>query len=120
MRPIAERNELTLLQLASQWNLANAPVACVVPTLIEERAHAKPIEAKRNELAGVPEEIVLSDEDVAEIRSIGDNAGCMALKGASPDFEGEPRADAWPLSDELADLARRWRIDPARHLVKVA
>jgi aryl-alcohol dehydrogenase-like predicted oxidoreductase len=120
MRPIAERNELTPLQLACQWNLAHEQVACVVPTLIEERAHAKPVEAKRNELAGVPAEVVLSAEDVAEIRRIGDNTGCMALKGASPDFEGEPRADAWPLSDDLAELARRWRIDPERQLTRVA
>ena len=120
MRPIAERNELTLLQLACQWNLAHDPVRCVVPTLIEEPARAKSIEAKRNELAGVLPGPVLSDDDVAAIRRIGDNTGCMALKGASPDFEGEPRADAWPLSDDLADVARRWRIDPARQLSKVA
>ena len=120
MRPTAERHDLTMLQLACQWNLAHEPVACVVPTLIEERAHAKPIEAKRNELAGVPAEVLLSDEDVAEIRRLGDNTGCMTLKGASPDFEGDPRADAWPLDDELARLAARWSIDPARQLSRVA
>ena len=120
MRPIAERHELTMLQLACQWNLAHDPVACVVPTLIEEPARAKSIEAKRNELAGVPEEIVLSDEEVAEIRRLGDNTGCMALKGASPQFEGEPRADAWPLTSELEAVAERWRIDPARQLVRSA
>ena len=119
MRPIAERHELTMLQLACQWNLAHEPVRCVVPTLIEEPARAKPIEAKRNELAGVPAEVVLGDEDVAEIRRIGDNTGCMALKGASPQFEGEPRADAWPLDDELRAVAERWRIDPARQLTRV-
>ena len=120
MRPIAERHELTMLQLACQWNLAHRPVACVAPTLIEEPARAKSIEAKRNELAGVPERVVLTDEDVAEIRRIGDNTGSMALKGASPEFEGEPRADAWPLSDELDAVARRWRIDPARQLTRSA
>src|ERR687894_113616 len=40
MRPIAERRELTMLQLACQWNLWHGPVACVVPTLIEEPARA--------------------------------------------------------------------------------
>jgi aryl-alcohol dehydrogenase-like predicted oxidoreductase len=121
MRPIAARHGLTPLQLACQWNLAHRPVECVVPTLIEEPARAKPIEAKRNELAGVPAEVLLSEADVAEIRRIGDNTGCMALKGASPDFEGdEPRADAWPLTDDLAALAERWRIDPARQLTRVA
>jgi aryl-alcohol dehydrogenase-like predicted oxidoreductase len=120
MRPVAERHELTMLQLACQWNLAHEPVRCVVPTLIEEPARAKPIEAKRNELAGVPAEILLSAEEVAELRRIGDNTGSMALKGASPEFDGEPRADAWPLSDELEALARRWRIDPSRQLVRSA
>jgi aryl-alcohol dehydrogenase-like predicted oxidoreductase len=119
MRPVAERHGLTMLQLAAQWNLAHDPVECVVPTLIEEPARAKSIEAKRNELAGVPAEVVLSDEDVSEIRRIGDNTGCMALKGASPQFEGEPRADAWPLDDELLAVAERWRIDPARQLTRV-
>ena len=36
LRPIAERHGLTLLQLAAQWCLAHEPVACVVPTLIQE------------------------------------------------------------------------------------
>ena len=36
------------------------------------------------------------------MREIGDNTGCMALKGASPDFEGEERPDRWPLTPELA------------------
>ena len=36
MRPIAERTGLTMIQLACQWNLAHEPVACVVPTLIQE------------------------------------------------------------------------------------
>src|SRR5215211_7932882 len=35
MRPIAERHELTPLQLACQWNLAHPAVECVVPTLIQ-------------------------------------------------------------------------------------
>ena len=40
MRPIAQRAGLTMLQLACQWNLAHDPVACVVPTLIQERSPA--------------------------------------------------------------------------------
>jgi hypothetical protein len=53
---------------------------------------------------------------VDEIRAIGDNTGSMALKGASPDHEGAERPDRWPLTDELAELAERWRIDPERDL----
>ena len=52
MRPIAERHGLTPLQLACQWNLAHAPVACVVPTLLQEAGpDARPVEEKRAELA---------------------------------------------------------------------
>jgi aryl-alcohol dehydrogenase-like predicted oxidoreductase len=117
MLPVAERAKLTPIQLACQWNLAHPAVECVVPTLIQERgAGARAIEEKRAELAALPAEGRLSDEDVAEIRAIGDNAGCMALKGATPDHEGAERADRWPLSAELAELGRRWEIDPEHDL----
>ncbi len=117
MRPIAERRGLTPLQLACQWNLSHPAVKCVVPTLIQEAgAEARPIEAKRGELAALPEQ-ALEQSDVDEIRRIGDNAGCMALKGASPVFEGEPVADAWPLSPELVAAGERWGVDPQRDLV---
>jgi aryl-alcohol dehydrogenase-like predicted oxidoreductase len=118
MRPIAERHGLTLLQLASAWDLAHQAVACVTPTLIEEPGASKPIEAKRAELAAVPAHDVLSEEEVAELRAIGDNTGSMALKGASPDHDGPAQPDRWSLDDELADLAARWAIDPARDLAK--
>ncbi|HKI66223.1 MAG TPA: aldo/keto reductase [Solirubrobacterales bacterium] len=116
--PIAERARLTPIQLACQWNLAHPAVECVVPTLIQEAGpDACPIEAKRVELAHMPAEQRLSEEDVAAIRAVGDNAGCMALKGASPEHEGEERPDRWPLSEELAEVGVRWNIDPARDLV---
>ncbi|HEX3562103.1 MAG TPA: aldo/keto reductase, partial [Solirubrobacterales bacterium] len=52
LRPIAERVELTPMQLAGQWNLAHPAVECVVPTLIQESGEgARPIEDKRSELA---------------------------------------------------------------------
>jgi len=121
MRPIAARHGLTMAQLACQFDLAREPVRCVVPTLIQETgAGARPVEEKRAELAAVPAEVVLSQADVAELRAIGDNTGCMALKGASPQFAGEPQADRWPLDDELASLARRWAIDPGRDLSQAA
>jgi aryl-alcohol dehydrogenase-like predicted oxidoreductase len=116
MRPIAERHGLTLLQLACHWNLAHDPVACVAPTLIQEPSGEKPIEPKRAELAAVGAQDPLSYEEVLELRAIGDNTGSMALKGASPQFEGEPQADRWELDPDLAALARRWAIDPARDL----
>lgn len=117
LEPIAERAKLTPIQLACQWNLAHPAVESVAPTLIQEIGpDACPIEAKRVELANLPEQR-LSDEDVAEIRAIGDNAGCMNLKGASPEHEGEERPDRWPLTDELTEVGSRWGIDPDRDLV---
>ena len=117
LRPIAERAQLTMIQLACQWNLAHEPVACVAPTLIQEVGpHARPIEDKRAELAALPSERRLSDADVSEIRAIGDNTGCMALKGASPDYSGDARPDRWELDAELEALAARWGIDPERDL----
>ena len=98
-----------MLQLACAWNLAHAAVDCVAPTLIEEPGAAKPIERKREELAGVPAHSPLTVEEVAEIRAIGDNTGSMALKGASPDHDGEERADRWRLDPEQTELAGRWR-----------
>jgi len=117
LRPIAERHNLTMLQLAAQWCLAHDPVACVVPTLIQEIGDdARPIEDKRAELLATPREIVLDEEEVATIRAIGDNTGAMALKGATPQHEGEPRPDRWPLSPDLDAVARRWGIEPDRDL----
>jgi aryl-alcohol dehydrogenase-like predicted oxidoreductase len=146
MRPYATRHGLTLLQLACQWNLAHPTVRCVAPTLIQEGdptgdattngptsdppadgsaanggAQPRPIEDKRAELAALAElqsepEAQLSDTEVAELRAIGDNTGCMALKGASLQHEGAPQADRWPLTDELAELAERWEIAPERDL----
>ena len=118
LAPIRERIGLSPMHLACHWNLAQPAVECVVPTLIQEAGpDARTIEDKRGELATVTEEIVLGADDVATIRAIGDNSGCMALKGASPGHEGEERPDRWPLDDELAAVGERWGIDPTRDLV---
>jgi aryl-alcohol dehydrogenase-like predicted oxidoreductase len=119
MRPVAERHGLTMGQLACSWNLAHDAVACAVPTLIQEGFEgARPIESQRAELAGVPAETPLTADEVAAIRAAGDNAGCMALKGASPDHEGEERPDRWALQPGQADLAARWGIEPDADLRK--
>ncbi len=115
--PVRERTGLAPIHLACQWNLAHQAVECVVPTLIQEaHADARPVEEKRAELAALPAEQLLSAADVAEIRAIGDNAGCMALKGASREHEGEERPDRWGLTPELAAVGARWEIDPVRDL----
>jgi len=125
MRPLAERHGLSMLQLACAWNLAQPAVRCVAPTLIQESgAHARAIEDKRAELAAFGARVcragdgagLLSAEEVREIRAIGENAGCMALKGASVEHEGPPRADRWGLDADLAAVAARWGIDPGRDL----
>ena len=117
MRPIAARHELTPLQLACHWNLAHYCVACCAPTLIQESGpEARPVEEKRAELAGTPARVLLTAEEVDEIRAIGDNRNSMALKGAAPDHDGQERADRWPLSDELIAVGSRWGIDPLRDL----
>ena len=55
IRPIADRNGLTLMQLACQWNLAHPAVECVAPTLIQEIGpNASPIEEMGEELAALP------------------------------------------------------------------
>jgi aryl-alcohol dehydrogenase-like predicted oxidoreductase len=120
MRPYAERHNLTPLQLACQWNLAHSAVHCVAPTLIQESgAGARSIEDKRAELASLPAKVLLGEDEIAELRAIGDNSGSMTLKGASVEYEGEPLADRWALGDELVDLAARWRITPRRDLVRI-
>jgi aryl-alcohol dehydrogenase-like predicted oxidoreductase len=117
MRPIAERHGMSMLQLACEWNLAHDQVRCAVPTLIQEAgAQARPVEDKRRDLAATSPVPRLSEAEIEEIRAIGDNTGCMALKGAVPGYEGEPAADRWPLDSELAGLAKRWGIDPERDL----
>jgi aryl-alcohol dehydrogenase-like predicted oxidoreductase len=121
VRPYAERAGLTPMGLACQWNLAHPAVRCMAPTLIQEVGpEARTIESERAELAAVPTEQRLSDDDIAAIRAIGDNTGRMALKGANPGFEGDEQPDRWPLSQELVEVGGRWGIDPERDLVGAA
>jgi aryl-alcohol dehydrogenase-like predicted oxidoreductase len=117
LRPVAETTGLTPMQLACQWNLAHPAVECVVPTLIQEAGEgARPIEEKRVELAALPAAQRLGADQVEEIRAVGDNSGCMALKGATPDHSGEEQPDRWPVTPELATVAGEWGIDPERDL----
>ena len=108
MLPVAEKHGLTLLQLAAVWNLSQPAVASVVPTFIQEAgANARPIEHQIREFAALPN-LRLTPGEVAAIRQIGDNTGCMALKGASKRHLTRERPDEWPMRADLLELAGRY------------
>ncbi|MEW6304599.1 MAG: aldo/keto reductase [Verrucomicrobiota bacterium] len=123
MRDFAHKHNLTMLQLACLWNLSHAPVENVVPTLIQEVGpNAKPIEIKVDELGAVGidarlKDFKFDDDERRQILDIGNNKGCMELKGGNPSHTGEPLPDRWPLNDELLQIAQRWDIKPQEDLV---
>ncbi|MBK1825996.1 aldo/keto reductase [Haloferula rosea] len=108
MKSIAERHGLSMVQFAAIWNLSQAPVKSVVPTFIQEASdQAKPIEERIREFAVMPE-LRLSAEEIEEVKAIGDNTGCMMLKGASKRHSVSERPDEWPMREELFELADRY------------
>jgi aryl-alcohol dehydrogenase-like predicted oxidoreductase len=112
LRPIAQRHGLTPLQLACNWNLHQPAVHNVIPTLIQELGDgARPIASKVDELAAL-KAVRLTPEELSEIARIGDNTGCMALKGSSRSHVGSALPDQWELDPELDALAARWQIRP--------
>ncbi len=112
MRPVAEAHGLSMIQLACIWNLSHLPVRSVIPTMIQEPGtSSKSISEKISELARLPDGVSLSAEEMREISEIGDNKGCMALKGGSHEHEGEPLPDRWELTPELREIGKRWGID---------
>jgi aryl-alcohol dehydrogenase-like predicted oxidoreductase len=107
MKPIADKHGLTLIQFAAIWNLSQPAVESVVPTFIQEAGEGvRTIEDRIRGFAVLPE-LRLSAEDVEQVRQIGDNTGCMALKGASNRHEVSERPDEWPMRDDLRELAGR-------------
>jgi hypothetical protein len=108
MRPVMEKYGLTLLQFASIWNLSHPAVESVVPTFIQESGEgARPIEDKIREFAALPD-IRFTPGEVDAIRQIGDNTGCMLLKGASKRHATSERPDEWPMREDLLELAGRY------------
>ena len=117
LRPIAEAHGISMLQLACLWNLAQQPVRSVVPTLIQEIGEkAKPIEEKVDDLAALPDS-ALTPEEIQMITELGNNKGCMELKGGNPSHNGDPLPDRWALTPDLRSVAERWKISPERDLV---
>lgn len=116
-KEIADSRDLTLLQFACKWDLAQTAVVSVVPTLLQEAGpDAKPIDDQVVELAEVDRKEDLTEEETEEVRSIGDNKNCMSLKGASTQYLGKPVGDQWPMTPELGEVGRRWGIEPDRDL----
>lgn len=116
MRPIAQKHGLTMLQLACLWTLAQTAVKSVIPTHIQEvGTGSKPIEAKIDELAALPD-LQLAPDEIETMRRIGDNKGCMHLKGGNPQYTGEAQPDQWPMTPELEAVAKRWGVDPQADL----
>jgi len=107
MRPIGEKHGLSMMQMAAIWNLSLPAVKSTVPTFLQEHHEgATSIEDKIIDFAQLPD-IKFSDEEVETIRSIGDNTGCMMLKGASKRHEVSERPDEWPMRDDLLEVAER-------------
>jgi hypothetical protein len=108
MLPLAEKYGLTLLQFASIWNLSHPAVESVVPTFIQESGDdARPIEDKIRELANLPD-VRFTAAEVESIRQIGDNTGCMTLKGASKRHQTSERPDEWPMREDLLAIAGKY------------
>jgi len=119
LRPIFDQKSLSALQFACSWCLQQPSVRSVVPTLIQEvGSSAKPIEQKLQELATLPE-VTWTPEELDRVTEVGNNKGCMQLKGAARSHTSEPLADQWGLNPDLESVARRWSIDPDRDLVRL-
>ena len=118
LRPIIRKYGITPLQFACGWCLQQPGVASVVPTLIQEVASgAKAIESKLEELATLPE-FRFDAPELETIATIGNNQGCMQLKGAHRSHTTAALADQWSLNPDLEAVGRRWSIDPDRDLAQ--
>ena len=108
MRPFAEKYGLTPIQFASVWNLSLPMVECVVPTFFEEAGEgAKGVGDQIRDFAALPD-VRFTAGEIEEIQKIGDNTGCMTLKGASKRHEKSERPDEWPMREELLEVAGRY------------
>jgi len=108
MLPIVEKYHLTPLQVASIWNLSQPMVESVVPSFFQETADCgHGIDDQIREFAALPD-VRFTPEEVEQIRAIGDNTGCMILKGASKRHQSSERADEWPMRPDLLEIAGRY------------
>ncbi len=107
---LADKYKLTPLQFSCVWNLSNPMVESVVPTFFQEPVEgARSIEDQIRGFAIIPD-VRFTPEEVEAVRRIGDNTGCMILKGASKRHETSLRADEWPMRDDLVSVAERYAL----------
>ncbi len=129
MRPYAERHELTLLQLACQWNLAHPAVRCVAPTLIQESAASANTSGESGASANTSERsragAHTSGESGAGVRSIEDKRAELASLPAEVLLSDAEVAELRAIGDnggsmvlkgasveyEGEQLADRWQLD---------
>ena len=112
LRELARHHQVTMLQLACLWNLSQPAVRSVIPTLIQEVGpNARTIESKVDELASLPD-LKLSANEQEFVAEIGDNKGCMELKGANRSHTGAAQPDRWGIIPDHELAAKRWGVDP--------
>lgn len=105
MMEIAESHGLTSMQMSVAWALSQPSVSHVTPTLIREKDEDMQAVMERiDELVQTPV-CHFSEAELTRISDIGDNQGCMPLKGASDRYEHGNRPDEWPLRPELQVIA---------------
>ena len=108
MRPIAEKYNVSMMHLAALWNLSQPAVKSTIPTFLQEsHTAAIPIEEKIKDFGKLPD-FKLTAEEMETIRSIGDNTGCMMLKGASSRHQISERPDEWPMRKDLLTIAEKY------------
>ena len=94
--------------IAEAFDLQHTPG---VGSLLIKFEGAVQIEDKIRDYASLPEDARLTPEEVEEIRALGDNTGCMKLKGASKRHDGPcERPDEWPMREDLLQLASQYEL----------
>ena len=94
-----------MLEYAAAWNFSHPAVECVIPTFIQEPGEAATaISEKIANVANLTKQ-KLPEEEVNLVREMGDNTGCMPLKGASSRYSDSTRCDEWAMRPELVKIA---------------
>ena len=106
MSDIAEANKLSPIQFSLAWALSLDAVKHVTPTVIREKGETMKHVTKRIEEMATTPATTLTSQEMSIIQKIGDNTGCMPLKGASTRHQHGVRPDEWPLRPKLNQIAK--------------